>query len=337
MLSVGRSSFRILCAVSQGGVPAAEVEVALVSVPTTPAGPPYPSPKPSSPPSRLTRTRYRSAMEQRYVGKTALVTGAARGQGRAEAMRFAQEGADVAVLDICAGLPDDRLPRPDRGRPRRDRRPRREGGATCAPLRRRHPRPAPACRRRSTHGRASSAASTSSSPTPGSAAVSAFVDVSPRAVGGDDVGQRDRHLQHPARSPSRCSSPRAGAARSSWSQSVAGLRGLPFLSDYSASKHAITGLAQSVANEVAQHRIRVNTIHPASVPTGMTTPELFPLVDGAAHTLAPIFMNALPILHDPRGAHRRRRRLAVLRRGRRVHRHPAAPRHGHAAALMRLR
>ncbi|WP_148573816.1 mycofactocin-coupled SDR family oxidoreductase [Nocardioides caldifontis] len=35
-------------------------------------------------------------------GKVAFVTGAARGQGRAHAVAFAREGADVAVLDICA-------------------------------------------------------------------------------------------------------------------------------------------------------------------------------------------------------------------------------------------
>jgi NAD(P)-dependent dehydrogenase (short-subunit alcohol dehydrogenase family) len=53
-----------------------------------------------------------------------------------------------------------------------------------------------------------------------------------------------------------------------------------------------------VANEVAQHSIRVNTIHPASVPTGMTTPGLFPLVKEDARTLGPIFMNALPATHS---------------------------------------
>jgi (+)-trans-carveol dehydrogenase len=37
----------------------------------------------------------------RFEGKTALVTGAARGQGRSHAVRLAKEGADVAVLDIC--------------------------------------------------------------------------------------------------------------------------------------------------------------------------------------------------------------------------------------------
>ena len=35
-------------------------------------------------------------------GKVALVTGAARGQGRAEAVRLAEEGADIIAVDICA-------------------------------------------------------------------------------------------------------------------------------------------------------------------------------------------------------------------------------------------
>jgi SDR family mycofactocin-dependent oxidoreductase len=38
-------------------------------------------------------------------GKVALVSGAARGQGRAIAVRFAEEGADVVALDMCADVP----------------------------------------------------------------------------------------------------------------------------------------------------------------------------------------------------------------------------------------
>jgi SDR family mycofactocin-dependent oxidoreductase len=37
----------------------------------------------------------------RFEGKTVLVTGAARGQGRSHAVAFAREGADVAICDIC--------------------------------------------------------------------------------------------------------------------------------------------------------------------------------------------------------------------------------------------
>lgn len=37
----------------------------------------------------------------RVEGKVALVTGAARGQGRSHAVRLAEEGADVVVTDVC--------------------------------------------------------------------------------------------------------------------------------------------------------------------------------------------------------------------------------------------
>src|SRR5690348_15076059 len=41
----------------------------------------------------------------RLANKTAVITGAARGIGRATALRFAQEGADVALLDIGRDVP----------------------------------------------------------------------------------------------------------------------------------------------------------------------------------------------------------------------------------------
>ena len=40
------------------------------------------------------------------AGRVALVTGAARGQGRAYAVRLAREGADVIIADICARVSD---------------------------------------------------------------------------------------------------------------------------------------------------------------------------------------------------------------------------------------
>src|SRR5215510_7279407 len=40
-------------------------------------------------------------MTGRVQGKVAFVTGAGRGQGRAHAIRLAEEGADIIAVDIC--------------------------------------------------------------------------------------------------------------------------------------------------------------------------------------------------------------------------------------------
>lgn len=40
-------------------------------------------------------------MTAEFEGKVALITGAARGQGRSHAVRFAEEGADIIAVDIC--------------------------------------------------------------------------------------------------------------------------------------------------------------------------------------------------------------------------------------------
>lgn len=231
-------------------------------------------------------------MTARYVGKTAFITGAARGQGRAHAVRLAQEGADVAVLDICADLPSTGYPGPSTD----------DLAETVALVEKQGRR----C--------VSFVADTRDA-----AAVEQAVQDTVAQLGGIDVvianagictGSKfvDISLEqwketlsvnldgtfHTLRStvPVLIEQGRGGAICGV--SSVAGLRGLPFLADYSASKHAMVGLCRTLANELAQHRIRVNTIHPAGVRTGMTTPGLFPLVIESARDLAPIFMNALP-------------------------------------------
>lgn len=234
-------------------------------------------------------------LPQRYVGKRVLVTGAARGQGRAHAVRLAGEGADVAVLDICAKLPSTGY----------DGATRADLDETVALVEKSGRRALPYVVDLRDHD-----------------ATQAAVDDAVARLGGLDVvvanagicvGSRFVDLQveqwrevidvnlngtfHTLKAvvPPMIAQGTGGAIVVT--SSVGGLRGLPYLADYVASKHAITGLARTVANEVAQYRIRVNTIHPASVPTGMTTPELFPLVMEDAHTLAPIYMNALPVGH----------------------------------------
>jgi SDR family mycofactocin-dependent oxidoreductase len=51
--------------------------------------------------------------------------------------------------------------------------------------------------------------------------------------------------------------------------SVAGIKGLAGLAHYNASKFAVRGLAKTFANELGEHGIRVNSIHPGTVDTPM--------------------------------------------------------------------
>jgi (+)-trans-carveol dehydrogenase len=49
-------------------------------------------------------------MSGRVEGKVAFITGAARGQGRAHAVRLAQEGADIIAIDICKQVDSVQIP-----------------------------------------------------------------------------------------------------------------------------------------------------------------------------------------------------------------------------------
>ena len=42
----------------------------------------------------------------RAAGKRVLITGAARGLGRSHALRLAEEGADLILIDLCESLPE---------------------------------------------------------------------------------------------------------------------------------------------------------------------------------------------------------------------------------------
>ncbi len=78
--------------------------------------------------------------------------------------------------------------------------------------------------------------------------------------------------------------------------STAGIKGIPFLSPYSAAKHGVVGIARSLAHELARHHIRVNTVHPAGVNTPMLIGlgSLAPLLE-IDPDLGGIFQNTLPV------------------------------------------
>ena len=52
---------------------------------------------------------YRATLH-RFENKVAFVTGAARGQGRAEAVQFAREGADIIAVDACTDFASTAYP-----------------------------------------------------------------------------------------------------------------------------------------------------------------------------------------------------------------------------------
>jgi SDR family mycofactocin-dependent oxidoreductase len=49
-------------------------------------------------------------MAGQFEGKVAFITGAARGQGRSHAVRFAEEGADIIAFDLCEQMPSVAYP-----------------------------------------------------------------------------------------------------------------------------------------------------------------------------------------------------------------------------------
>jgi NAD(P)-dependent dehydrogenase (short-subunit alcohol dehydrogenase family) len=94
----------------------------------------------------------------------------------------------------------------------------------------------------------------------------------------------------------------AGGGSIICTSSTAGIKGLPYLAPYVAAKHGVVGIARTMANELARHSIRVNTVHPTGVDTPMGTGlgGLEPLINRDP-SLGPIYMNTLPVeTVDPR-------------------------------------
>jgi SDR family mycofactocin-dependent oxidoreductase len=224
------------------------------------------------------------------VDKVALVTGAAQGMGRSHCERFADEGADVIALDIESAA--DEL---------RD---------TATQVEKRG--------RRCVTGLADVTELD---------ALTAAVDTGVAELGRLDVIVANAGI-YPASAPTWELTDEVwhrtldvnltgvwhtvkAAVRHFGDQggsiviisSTNGLRGTANTAHYTSSKHAVVGLARTLANELGERGIRVNTVHPGAVATTMilndTTlrqlrPDLAtPTVDDAAETLRA--RNLLPV------------------------------------------
>jgi SDR family mycofactocin-dependent oxidoreductase len=234
-------------------------------------------------------------MGSRVAGKVALITGAARGQGRAHAVRLAAEGADVIVVDVCAPLPS--VP---------------YDSATPEDLVQTVKEVEELDRR----------------------AVSGIVDVRDldklKTIVDDGVAQLGR-LDVIVANAGICV-PRAWDqitpeiyddtistnVTGTWNtvmagaphlveagggsiiliSSAAGLKVQPFMVPYTTSKFAVRGMAKAFAAELARHNIRVNSVHPTGVATPMGSggmqQELSTAMAGDQR-LGAMFMNMIPV------------------------------------------
>ena len=64
--------------------------------------------------------------------------------------------------------------------------------------------------------------------------------------------------------------------------SAAGVKMQPFMIHYTASKHAVTGMARAFAAELGKHSVRVNSVHPGPVVTPMGSVEMVEAMGKAA-------------------------------------------------------
>jgi (+)-trans-carveol dehydrogenase len=213
------------------------------------------------------------AREGRVAGKVAFVTGAALGQGRSHAVRLAQEGADIIAVDVCkrivatspipAATPEDLAETADLVK---------------------------------SHNRQIFTAEVDVRDYDGlKAAVDAGVDQLGRldiivanagiGNGGDTLDQCSEHDWQEmidvnlsgvwktvkAGVPHLLAGGRGGSIV--LTSSVGGLKAYPHCGNYVAAKHGVVGLMRSFAVELGQKMIRVNSVHPTHVSTGMIMNE----------------------------------------------------------------
>ena len=205
----------------------------------------------------------------RLEGKVALITGAARGQGRAHAVVMAHEGADIAALDICRNLPYPRYSlarREDMDETiRQVNALGREILDLEADVRSAAEMEAAVKKTVETFGHIDILVCNA-----GIADMALCWDVTEEWW--DimlDVNLKGYWLAAKYVVPRMIAQGRGG--RIIMTSSTAGLRGEPGLSHYCASKWGVVGLAKALAQEVAQYDITVNTIHPSAVNTQIIT------------------------------------------------------------------
>jgi SDR family mycofactocin-dependent oxidoreductase len=205
-------------------------------------------------------------MTGRVAGKVALVTGAGRGQGRSHAVRLAEEGADIIALDICKSYDTVSYP----GTSPEDLA---ETVAAVEALDRRiiavqvDVRDPDAVRSAADKSIAQLGRLDVVVANAAICTLQRWQDITP-AVWQDTIDTNLTGVWHTisATAPHLVA---AGGGSIICTGSTGAISGLRYLVPYVTAKHGLVGLVKAMANELGQHRVRVNLVHPGGVNTIM--------------------------------------------------------------------
>jgi SDR family mycofactocin-dependent oxidoreductase len=207
----------------------------------------------------------------RLDGKVALITGAARGQGRSHAVRLGQEGARIVAVDLCESLkspPYDGATEADLAETVRlveeqDQR----ALAVKADVRDLSALEGAVAQGMSEFGRLDVVVA--------NAGIAHFGELWSLTEGEwqemIDINLTGVWKTLRATAPTLIEQGQGGSII--LTSSIAGLIAYPMLGHYCAAKHGVTGLMRVATVELGQHNIRVNSVHPTTVMTPMIDNE----------------------------------------------------------------
>ncbi|WP_433802660.1 mycofactocin-coupled SDR family oxidoreductase [Actinomycetospora sp. CA-084318] len=234
---------------------------------------------------------------RRLAGRVALVTGAARGQGRAHALRLAEEGADLVLLDVCDAVgalgyppstPDDLAETVALA----------EAAGAGVVARQADVRALDAVEAAVAAGTDRFGRLDVVVANAGISAWGRLWEITPeqwQAV--LDVNLTGVWHTLRATIPAMIDAGHGGSIVTI--SSVAGLKALPGQAHYSASKHGLFGLTRTAALELAPYGIRANSVHPWAVETAMAhDDDLTALLRAERHYLR----SFAQVLDEPRVA-----------------------------------